>query len=84
MPRLKLSPICLVSFAVLARIARYAGGMKDTRWLNGMHHLDTIAPPAAMTDEPVYTLFMRDFLTMPDVDFGAVTAVDQAVRSLLN
>lgn len=58
--------------------------MNDTRWLHGMHHLDTSAPPAGTENEPVYTLFLRDFLAMPDVDFRAASLVDQAVRALLN
>ena len=57
--------------------------MKDTRWLNGMHQLDTFAP-LAQIDEPVYTLFLRDFLSMPNVDFSSVTEIDHSVRALLN
>lgn len=62
----------------------YAGGMKDTRWLDGMHQLDTVAPPEDTRGETVYTLFLKDFLAMPPVDFGVTSAVDRSVRALLN
>ncbi len=58
--------------------------MNNTKWLNGMHQTDTLAPASSMEGETVYTLFMKDFLSMPHVDFGAVSDMDQAVRALLN
>jgi hypothetical protein len=79
-----LSRICLVVFAGLASATGYAGGMKDTRWLEGMHQLDTLTPPVETQGETVYTLFLRDFLGMPEVDFSAATATDRSVRALLN
>lgn len=32
----------------------------------------------------MYTLFMRDFMKMPDVDFPSLVRVDAALRALLN
>jgi hypothetical protein len=58
--------------------------MKDTRWLDGMHQLDTFASLEEAQGEQVYTLFLRDFLKMPPVDFSQVSSTDVAVRSLFN
>jgi len=58
--------------------------MNNTKWLNGMHQSDTLAPASSTEGEAVYTLFMRDFLSMPNVDFSAVSEMDQSVRALLN
>ena len=58
--------------------------MKNTEWLEGMHQLDTVAPPENTQGEKVYTLFLKDFLAMPEVDFKVATATDKSVRSLLN
>jgi hypothetical protein len=58
--------------------------MKDTQWLEGMHQLDTLAPPEEMRGAEVYTLFLSDFLAMPNVDFAVASREDEAVRALLN
>ena len=58
--------------------------MKNTQWLNGMHQTDTLAPAGCTEGEAVYTLFMKDFLSMPNVDFSTVSKMDQSVRTLLN
>ncbi|MBV9081009.1 MAG: hypothetical protein JO102_07845 [Elusimicrobia bacterium] len=57
--------------------------MNDQAWQD-IHRQDTAAPERSTEGEPVYTLFMRDFLKMPNVDFGSLVQIDQQVRSLLN
>lgn len=58
--------------------------MNDTRWLQGMHQMDTAKPSSSVAGERMYTLFMRDFLKMPDMDFKSLVRADVAVRALLN
>ena len=49
-----------------------------------MHQTDTRRPFEDWKGERMYTLYLRDFLRMPDVDFVRLAAFDPALRSLMN
>lgn len=53
-------------------------------WLEGLHKLDTKKPMTAIDGETVYTVYLADFLKMPDVNFWELSKHDVAVRALFN
>ena len=58
--------------------------MNKHDWIEGLQNEDRRGPVVNVEGEIVYTVFMKDFLRMPDVDFLAVAQVDPGIRSLLN
>jgi hypothetical protein len=58
--------------------------MNDTRWLENINQMDTLPPADYAAGGIVYTLYLKDFLVMPDVNFGDAARSDQHLRSLLN
>lgn len=58
--------------------------MKEFSWIDGMHHRDTRRPFEEWRNERMHTLYLRDFLRMPDVDFVQLATLDPALRSLMN
>jgi hypothetical protein len=63
---------------------RYVKDMKNNEWISEMHQKDSELPNDSTTGEPAYTLFLRDLLAMPDVNFTDLAKIDPAIRSLLN
>jgi hypothetical protein len=53
-------------------------------WLNGLHARDTRTPERNVEGEVVYTLYVRDFLKMPDVNFECLSSSDACLKSLFN
>jgi hypothetical protein len=53
-------------------------------WLKGLHTKDTRAPEICVDGEVVYTLYMRDLLHMPDVNFECLSSMDFTLKSLFN
>lgn len=53
-------------------------------WFRGMHFVDSAAPAVDTGGEAIYTLYMADFLKMPDVNYREVASVDLNLRSLFN
>jgi hypothetical protein len=57
---------------------------KNYEWLKGLHAKDTRTPEVCVEGEVVYTLFMRDLIKMPDVNFECLSSVDATLKSLFN
>jgi hypothetical protein len=53
-------------------------------WLKGLHARDTRVPETRVDGEVVYTLYMRDLLKMPDVNFDCLSRMDASLKSLFN
>ena len=58
--------------------------MNDQSWINEIDWQIFESPATLEGDEEVYTLKMRDFLQMPNVDFMELAAYDPEIRALLN
>jgi hypothetical protein len=49
-----------------------------------MNSMDSLPAMEEIGEEVFYTLRMRDFLMMPDVDFSHVATLDPNIRVLFN
>jgi hypothetical protein len=58
--------------------------MDDIAWFEDIPRKDTASSPEEWAEEIRYTLYQKDFLQMPDLDFGELTEVDPSLRALLN
>jgi hypothetical protein len=58
--------------------------VNELEWMRDMHKKDTSIPPVCVDGEIVYTVFLRDFFKMPDVNFLEVAQFDSHVKALLN
>jgi hypothetical protein len=73
-----------MNFAFLTRAARYIRVMNEQNWMHEIHRQDTKHPAVNVAHEPVYTVYLKDFLRMPDVNFVELATVDVAIRALMN
>lgn len=53
-------------------------------WLKGLHAMDTRTPERCVDGEIIYTLYMRDLLQLPDVNFECLSAIDVTLKTLFN
>jgi hypothetical protein len=58
--------------------------MEKEKWMQDMNLIDSKMPTGDIEGEVVYTLYQRDFLSMPGVDFSVLVEIDPDIRSLLN
>lgn len=77
---INLSSQCPLS----AVLNRYVGSMEDIKWFNEMSKTDSPKPSESVSGETRYTLYQKDFLQMPDVDFVDLAEIDPDLRALLN
>ena len=58
--------------------------MQEQNWMSEIHRQDRQVPTQDVGSEPMYTVYLRDFLRMPDVNFLELAVIDPAIRALLN
>ena len=58
--------------------------MQNADWAIEIQSLDTWAPQDAMDKEKLYTVHMKDFLRMPDLNFEELAFCDPLIRALMN
>ena len=58
--------------------------MKNTTWFSDLHTTDTLHPTENVDGEIRYTLYQKDFLQMPTVEFIDLSELDPDLRALLN
>ncbi len=67
-----------------AKPAGYVGSMEKNSWINDLHAMDSQKPSEDVRGETMYTLYQKDFLRMPAVEFSDLAELDPDIRSLLN
>ena len=58
--------------------------MNDQKWpleIDGLLAEDTLGK---LGEEEAYTLYMKDFLTMPDMNFSEIATSDIQIRVMMN
>ncbi|MFN0118702.1 MAG: hypothetical protein ACKVQC_10500 [Elusimicrobiota bacterium] len=58
--------------------------MKNIDWIKEMITTDRHQPLALVANEVMYTVFLRDFYKMPDVNFSELAKEDPFIKALFN
>ena len=58
--------------------------MNELNWIHQIQWQDVSKPLTELKEEDLYTLYMGDFLNMPEVDYFELVHIDPMVRALLN
>jgi hypothetical protein len=58
--------------------------MEKNSWINDLHTTDSLKPSEEVKGETMYTLYQKDFLQMPPVQFSDLADLDPDIRALLN
>jgi len=58
--------------------------MNELNWIREIHWQDQSFPNTPLGEAEVFTLYLSDFLQMPEVDYLALAHLDPEIRALLN
>jgi len=58
--------------------------MNELNWISELQWQDVSRPLQELKGEAAYTLYIDDFLKMPDVDYEELSAFDPLVKALFN
>lgn len=58
--------------------------MDDEMWNMDLQWRETSLPTQIVKDEEILTLYLSDFLKMPDLDYRELARFDPLIKSLFN
>jgi hypothetical protein len=58
--------------------------MNNQSWINQIVWNEKLAPMENLDNEVIYTLYLADFLKMPEVPYKELVEIDLDLRALLN